>query len=201
MATILPDLTLLDRVKQGDEQAFSQLCTDSQTWLARIVRKYYLPGGNKEDLMQMARIGLWQAALTYDPQRLGEFRPWAYVVIKRRLNEAIREANSHKNMVLTSARSLQAKVFNDSEIFTLEDTIPSTESCPEGIFEDDEQVFIVLNIMAEVLSASEWRILAAEMANNSITQTAADTGFNFKQVDNALQRIRRKARAALNFTE
>lgn len=201
MATILPDLTLLDRVKQGDEQAFSQLCTDSQTWLSRIVRRYYLPGGNKEDLMQVARIGLWQAALTYDPQRVGEFRQWAYVVVKRRLDEAIREANSHKNMVLTNARSLQAKIFDDSELFILEDTIPSTEPCPEGIFEDDEQVFIVLNIMAEVLSASEWRILAAEMANNSITKTAADTGFSFKQVDNALQRIRRKAKAALNFTE
>jgi DNA-directed RNA polymerase specialized sigma24 family protein len=67
-----------------------------------IAADYHLPGQDRDDVRQEALVGLWIAATGHDPAR-GAFPPFARVVIRRRLQELARKANTGKHLALTNA--------------------------------------------------------------------------------------------------
>lgn len=54
-----------------------------------IARDYFIPGCDKEDLRQEARVALWIATEKYDPAR-GKFPTFAHLVIRRHLISLLR---------------------------------------------------------------------------------------------------------------
>ena len=60
----------------------------------KIASRYWIPGGDREDVRQEARIGLWIATQGYDPAK-GSFRAFAKVVVERRLQTCVKVANRH----------------------------------------------------------------------------------------------------------
>lgn len=72
----------------SDAPALYQRNTD----LARLIAgDFRLPGHDRDDVHQEARIALWEAARCYDKTR-GPFRPFARLVITRRLTDLVRAA-------------------------------------------------------------------------------------------------------------
>lgn len=195
------EMDILQLAKEGDDQAFAQIYKDNRPWIYGMLRRYYLPGGDKDDLMQIAMIGLWQAVLNFEPDGPYTFLRWARIIVRRKLRDAIRSANRHKHAMLNGAKSFHMPVINrgyNLDILILADTLAETERIPpdEWII-GREQATALLGKISARLSDSEWRILVKQMDNGSISKTALDLGLDFKQVDNALQRIRRKTRDVL----
>lgn len=67
-----------------------------------IARDWHLPGADRDDVRQEARIALWEACLLYQPDR-GPFPPFARLVVKRRLKDRLTAARRGKRAVLTDA--------------------------------------------------------------------------------------------------
>lgn len=67
-----------------------------------IAGRYYIPGSDQDDVHQEAMIALWIASETWD-QRRGPFRPFAALVIRRHLIDAVKTACREKHRYLTLA--------------------------------------------------------------------------------------------------
>ena len=60
------EIELLKRAKQGDTEAIDELLVVNKHLVVAIARKYYLLGGDKEDLIQEGMIGLFKAISSFD---------------------------------------------------------------------------------------------------------------------------------------
>jgi RNA polymerase sigma factor (sigma-70 family) len=79
------------------------LYTKHQPLADLIASGYYLPGADRDDVRQEARIALWEAARTWDRARGASFRTFARLIISRRLASAVRAANGGTARALTDA--------------------------------------------------------------------------------------------------
>lgn len=59
-----------------------------------IARDYFIPGADREDVRQEARIALWEACRCYDRSK-GTFPAFARLVVKRRLADRVKVARRH----------------------------------------------------------------------------------------------------------
>ena len=62
--------------------------------VTKIARKYYLEGGDYDDLIQEGMIGLITAMRKYDRSKSDNFEAFAAMCIRRRIYDVIRDANS-----------------------------------------------------------------------------------------------------------
>jgi RNA polymerase sigma factor (sigma-70 family) len=84
---------------------------------ASTARKWYVPGHDRDDVIQEARIALWEAAGCYDPTVGTPFRGFAIFVINRRLRDFLRRATRPAQMVLTdSARDVEETATTAADI-------------------------------------------------------------------------------------
>ena len=190
------DDELAERVKAGDTAAFDLLHTRYERWLQQTTRRYFLVGGDREDLLQIARIGLWRAAQHYRDREGSAFRSWAWLIVHREIAVAIRHTMRLTPRMLDQAISLSTftKASDDSPV-ALADTLASGDPLPDQNLMDREQTRVILDGLAQRLTSMEWQVLMHLLALHSMHDTATAMGLSFKQVDNARLRIRRKARA------
>ena len=67
---------LLEKGRTGDQTAINQLLTNNKNLVVSIARKYYLLGGDKEDLIQEGMIGLFKAITSFSPEKNDNFTPY-----------------------------------------------------------------------------------------------------------------------------
>lgn len=67
-----------------------------------IAGEFFIPGAEPDDVRQEARVALWEATGAYRKE-VGPFPPFARTVIRRRLGDAVRNANRQSRCVLTDA--------------------------------------------------------------------------------------------------
>lgn len=160
-----------------------------------IARQYFAPGLEHQDLVQEARIGVWRAQRTFDPSR-GEWERFAKMAAKRQVITAIKTATRGKHRSLNTAASYDEPITDDGNL-TLADCLPaSTDVALEC--ESRERVGCLVQALSLGLSELEVDVLRHRIAGDDYASTGADLGVNHKCVDNALQRIRRKAQSALD---
>ena len=137
--------------------------------------RYFLVGGETEDLIQEGMIGLYYAVQNYDSDRGCSFRTFAYHCIYGRIHDAVKKASK-----------------TNVEIAPLPDYVPERGMNPEDvlILQDEQKEF--RQRMSEVLSDFEFKVTTMYMDGMSIVEICAATGKSYKSVDNALQRSKRK---------
>lgn len=142
-------------------------------------RPYFLVGGDSEDLTQEGMVGLLSAIAAYDPARGVPFRVFAATCIRSRIVGAVRAALSGRNRPLNDAVRLE------------DDRLPLPG--PEEDFLRREETEVFLSSLTRSLSALERQILPLYLEGHSYREIAAALGKSEKSVDNAVQRIRKKA--------
>jgi RNA polymerase sporulation-specific sigma factor len=176
-------------MNQSDEQLCS-LAKTSQAALESLIdrcsylvracaRPYFLTGGDSEDLIQEGMIGLLSAITAYDPSHNVPFRSFAQTCIHSRIVSAVRAAQAGKNRPLNDAVSL------------IDNALP--QPGPEEQFLRREETQVFLTSLTQSLSPLERQILPLYLDGLSYREIAACIGKPEKSVDNAVQRIRRKA--------
>ncbi len=103
----------------------------------------YLPPWETEDVRQLALLGLWDAALTYDPGKGAPFTTWAVW----RMRSHVRGHLRRRARDTAHAVSLEAPVQRnpDGDCATLGDSLPSPGSVHAEV-EDREAVVLARRI-------------------------------------------------------
>ena len=90
------------------------LWTRNRGLAVAIAGDYYIPGSDRDDVVQEALIALWVACQDYDPSHGVPFKTFARMVVHRRLASCLKYANRPSRLALTRAeRDLER--FQDRE--------------------------------------------------------------------------------------
>lgn len=170
---------LLEAAKNGDPAAQNQIILSLNPLLLRISSRYFIIGGDKEDLLQEARIGLHKAIQGFDAEKNTDFIPYAKTCIHNHIISAINEAQAQKHAALNRSIELDAQA-----LFSYDN--------PMEVVIRREQLDSVLAGMQSKLSKLEKQVLFLYLDGLSYKKIAAMLQISEKSVSNALCRIRSK---------
>ena len=185
------DETLCGLAAAGDHNAEACLAARYSRLVRACARPYFLAGGDSEDLLQEGMIGLLSAIRGFDPAREANFQTYAEVCVRNRLLSAVRMAGREKHEPLNSSVSLETPLYDESPL-PYQERQPLAES-PEELLIGREEWKSHLSALKAILSGFEGTVLELYLGGLSYAEIAGQTGKPLKSVDNAVQRIRRKA--------
>ena len=192
----MEDSEIIEEIKQGDEYALTYLLKKYQELVNMKINKYFMIGAEKEDIAQEGMIGLYKAIQNYDSSKQSSFKSFANICIERQLITAIKTSNRQKHMPLNSYLSLNTSAYdnNDESSVELIDTFNGKQSeDPLEMMMQKEHFAEVENAVNKSLSQFEKQVLDKFMKGKSYVRIAEELNSPVKSVDNAIQRIRKKA--------
>lgn len=192
----LTDEQIVAQIKQGDENALSYLLEKYRELVNIKVGKYFMIGAEREDVVQEGMIGLFKAIKSYNPEKQNSFKTFANICIERQLITAIKSSNRQKHMPLNSYLSLNTAAYDNNEEDSVEliDTFNSkTIEDPLETITKKEYYEEVKNTVNKHLSKFEKQVLDRFIKGESYVTIAQKLDSPVKSVDNAIQRIRKKA--------
>ena len=185
----LPDEDLSAMARRGDRDAEEILVKRYTRLVRQLARPLYLAGGDSDDLIQEGMIGLMCGVREYDGNRPAGFRTFAEICIRNRLYSAVRAAARGKHLPLNQSVPLEIPFFDGQGSFF---GAMAGEN-PEDLIIGREGVQDALSDVRKQLSDFEAKILGYYLDGLTIREMAEAVSRSPKSVDNAVQRIRRKA--------
>mgnify|MGYP000584441374 CR=1 FL=1 len=192
----LTDEQIITDIKNGDEQALVYLLNKYKDLVNSKVGKYFIIGAEREDIVQEGMIGLFKAIKGFDNTKQNTFKTFANICIERQLITAIKSSNRQKHMPLNSYLSLNTAAYdnNDENSVELIDTFDSkTVEDPLETIMKEEYYNEIQNAVNKSLSKFEKQVLDRFIKGESYVTIAKRLDSPVKSVDNAIQRIRKKA--------
>ena len=190
----LSDEELSALARQGSRDAEEILVKRYTRLVRQLSRPYYLAGGDSDDLIQAGMIGLMCGVREYDEEKPASFRTFAEICIRNRLYSAVRAAARDKHTPLNQSVPLEIPFFDgQSSMFGA-----MAGENPEDLIIGREGVQDALSDVRKQLSDFEAKILGYYLDGLTIREMAKAVSRSPKSVDNAVQRIRRKAARQLN---
>ena len=183
------------------DDKFSCLVSAFRTTIYAHAKKYYLPGGDLDDLYQWGLLGLYKAVLCYDEDGPYKFDIIANINIKNMMRSAIKMANRKKHWAVNCACPLY-QTGNDSmpnsNVKLIERLELENWTCdPQDLFIEKESVEEVCGFINRCLSEKERRIIVLHIRGYKQQNISQKLDFDPKVVDNAIQRARRKLHSYL----
>ena len=175
--------------QQGNEMAIQEIFSKFKNIIQMRTKNYFFYGGDREDVIQEAMIGLLKAINGYDENKTASFTTFAILCIKRQIITAIKSSNAGKNRILnmaminpetedTSNISYSNKSFN---FYNLEEIVMSKERFRE-----------LNRYLKTNLSKMENEVFEYMLSEMTYTEIAEKTGRTPKSIDNSIQRIKKK---------
>lgn len=190
----MTDEEIVRLAQQGNEQAAEYILKGYADILNMYAKRYFIIGGDHDDVAQEGRLGLHKAIRDYDPQCGTMFKTFASICIKRQILSAIKGANRYKNQPLNQARSMDQPLYSrESTDRTLLDTLATTDVVdPESLLLQKELFKTIAEAVPTFLSDLELRVLVMYLQGQPYTEIAQQIGRPVKSVDNAIQRVKTK---------
>ncbi len=193
----MSDEEVIDIAKTGNKQALDYLINKYKDLVNLRVNKYYIIGAEKEDIIQEGLIGLFKAIKSYKPGMQNSFRTFASICIERQLITAIKTSNRQKHIPLNSYLSLNMNAYDseqsDSDTTLLEIYNNATVEDPLETLTKKEYYNHIENAIENALSDFEKKVLFRYIKGESYNKIAEELDTPVKSIDNAIQRIRKKA--------
>lgn len=181
-------LMLLELVKNGDSQAFSELVEVYDPLLKKLLFLHttdQMTDEDKEDLGQEELIAFYRAAISFDKNQSGvEFGLYAKICITNSMISYKRAARKKSNEIAYAGVD---------ELNSLTDP----EGEPSKLFEQKESERILGERIEKTLSHYENEVWGYYVNGYSSKEIASKLGSNEKSIDNAIFRIRRKLKTLL----
>lgn len=174
-----PSVALLFAAKNGDPAAQNQIILMLDPLLHRLSARYFIIGGDRDDLLQETRIGLHKAIQRFDPERGEDFITYAKLCIHNHIISVIKEAHAQKHAALNKSVDLEAA------------TLFSYDS-PMDLVINRETLESILTVVQDKLSKMEKQVLFLYLDGFTYRQIADTLQIGEKSVSNALCRIRSK---------
>ena len=163
--------------RSGNQEAMETLLRRHSGLVRSCARRYFLIGGETEDLIQEGMIGLYRAIESYDGDREGgsSFKNFAYLCISRQILDAVKRASKASAEALPLNGGMAESGLSPEELL---------------ILSDEQKEF--RQKMSRVLSDFEFKVMTMYMDGMTCAEICEATGKSAKSVDNALQRSKRK---------
>lgn len=171
----------------GDRAAWEQLYSVYKPRVLKIARRFFLSGGETEDLVQEGMCGLFSAVNGF---KEGErFSAYAYVCIRNRIVDAVKKSCGAKYSALNNFLPIAETGEEWLSPVTPEDEIIRREDRRE-----------LLSSVSKALSSMEFKTVVMYTDGMTMTEISSALNKSVKSVDNALTRAKRKLQKLI-FTE
>ena len=188
------DAELVEYAKNGDNEALECLLDKYKELVNIKVSKYFIIEAEREDIVQEGMIGLYKAIKNFELDKQNSFKSFASLCIERQLITAIKTSNRQKHIPLNSSLSLNTAVYeNEDDVSLMEFFNSKTTEDPLDTVTKKEYYKFVGNKIDESLSDFEKQVLTRFAAGDSYVKIAEKLDAPVKAIDNAIQRIRKKA--------
>lgn len=189
----LTDEELVELSASGDRRATEDILNRYKNLVKTKAGTYFLPGADRDDIIQEGMIGLFKAIRDFDITKQPSFKGFAELCIKRNMISAVRASTRKKHLPLNSYISLSEPVFDDNEERTFFELFAQSDvSDPEELFLKREKTELLNKAIEASLSKLEKTVLSLHITGLGYTDIATKLGRSPKSIDNALQRIKRK---------
>ncbi|MCR5720635.1 MAG: sigma-70 family RNA polymerase sigma factor [Lachnospiraceae bacterium] len=193
----LADEELIMRLRNGESEIADYICNKYKNLVRILAGKMFIPGADKDDLIQEGMIGLFKAVRDYDPLKPASFFTFAKLCIDRQMYTAIEAYGRKKNLPLNSYVSIYDSEDNFGEGDINLSGSAKVSSNPETMILDSENLKTLKSRINNDLSDFENEVLDLYLGGKNYREIAAVLNKNEKSVDNALNRIRNKVRKLL----
>ena len=192
----MTDEQIVLEVQKGDKQAISYLMNKYKELVNIKVSKYFIVGAERDDIVQEGLIGLFKAIKMFKKDKNNSFKSFANMCIERQLITAIKSSTRQKHMPLNSYLSLNASAYDNEE----ENGIELINTLDNKMVEDPLETVMKKEYYEQIessieksLSTFEKQVLDGYVKGYSYITIAKQLNSPVKSVDNAIQRIRKKA--------
>ena len=192
----MTDEQIVLEVQKGNKQALSYLMNKYKELVNIKVSKYFMVGAERDDIVQEGLIGLFKAIKMFKKDKNNSFKSFANMCIERQLITAIKSSTRQKHMPLNSYLSLNASAYDNEE----ENGIELINTLDNKTVEDPLETVMkkeyyeqIESSMEKSLSNFEKQVLDGYVKGYSYITIAKQLDSPVKSVDNAIQRIRKKA--------
>ena len=183
------DEELIKMYQDGDQAILNFICEKYKPLVLKTSKKYFLVGGENEDLIQEGMIGLFSAIGDYDTSSEVTFFHFAQMCIDRQMIKAIEASNRKKHSPLNAYISLYDEDGQEVEEpgFTADD--------PAEIIIEAEENMNLIDRLREILSPMETKVFDLYMQDFDYREIASRLDKSEKSIDNTLTRIKKKAKS------
>lgn len=185
------DQELLIQIQHGDNEAMEQLIEKYRGLVRMEARKFFLAGGDEEDLIQEGMIGLFKAICSYRREKDAAFSTFAVLCIRRQIYTTVTASNRKKHGPLNNYISIFGNYEENGEM-KLDDALEDSLENPEELLLRKEKLKDYYDTINEKLSRFEKQVLDHYLNGENYTEIAVQLGKPHKSIDNAIQRIRKK---------
>ncbi len=190
------DYEILFLVNEKNENAEEILINKYKNLINKYIEEYKtiaLQNGLEEcDLYQEGLLGLTNAIKTFDQSKEASFFTYANICIKTKIQTAIRNSSSKKNIALNQSVSLDNLI--NSETANYYDIIcDSKNDISERLLKQEEQQQL-FNKVEECLTPFEKQVLKLKTNSYSNDEIATKLQKDKRSIENAINRIRNKYR-------
>jgi RNA polymerase sporulation-specific sigma factor len=193
---LMTDEDVISFARAGHTRATEHLLSKYRGLVEGKARTYYLVGGEHEDVVQEGMIGLYKAIRDFSDLGRSAFRSFAEMCVTRQIITAVKCSTRQKHQVFNQALSLdQPAACEETDLEA--DLIDWSCADPEQVALARSFCREILGRVQSVLSDYEAQVLAAYLQGMSYKGMARRLGCRVKQIDNALQRSKKKLAEAV----
>lgn len=195
---ICKDEELIEYIRSGDMHCLDFMMEKYRKFVAAKANKYFLIGGDKEDIIQEGMIGLYKAIRDFRIEETSTFFSFADLCITRQIITAIKSSTRKKHQPMNSYISLDKPIYDEDSHQTLKDVIPAKVSDPIHLLIEREMNNELDGKMGRVLTQLEKRVLQLYLNGQSYAEMSQLLNKHVKSIDNALQRVKKKLEKQLD---
>lgn len=215
----LVDIVKSSSRKQKRDLAYNEIEAQIKPKMFFIVRQFYIPGCNYEDILQEALYALrYKAIPDYDVSKGRDgipypFDKFAVLCIRRHLSTLLKSSFQNKRKALNTSLSLdQDRNTTSDDSLYLSDIIPRTEGTIVGELGEQEYYSKLFTRLYSELSTLEQRVFKlyakrysyeeiSVIINKYYRKKKLKKRTNIKSIDNSLSRIKQKAKVIFDSCE
>jgi RNA polymerase sporulation-specific sigma factor len=187
------DEDLVVRAKGGSWRAMESLLRKYRRLVEGKARAYYVMGADHEDVVQEGMIGLHKAIRDFSACEMRSFGAFAELCVTRQLITAVKTGRRHKHVALNASVSLDEPSRDDPHERALGAAVRRVlTSDPQAIVLGRHARDEIVERIRRCLSPLEADALSGYIRGRSYHDIARDLSRGVKQIDNALQRAKRK---------
>jgi RNA polymerase sporulation-specific sigma factor len=198
----MSDEELIKAIRLGELGAQNFLLEKYRSVVMMKANRFFLVGAEDDDMVQEGMIGLFKAIQSFDLEKNNSFKTFANLCIERQLITAIKTSNRQKHMPLNSSFSLNVSAYDENDDTSVLEVLDTNFiEDPLDTITKKEYMEFVEDRIEHNLSSFEKQVLERYVQGDSYITIASRLHSPVKSVDNAIQRIRKKATKCLEIED
>ena len=191
------DYELVSYVSENNEEANQILFEKYKPLIVATAKKFHKychhNGIEINDLIQEGYLGFNLAINNFNEQKDTTFYTYSTKCIERKMISLIIASSRQKHKFLNESVSFE--LYNDEEQYTeLQNLLSDNSYNPENIFLDNENQMNLISKIKDKLTEFEQQVFELKISNFNYKEIAELLEKEPKAIDNAIQRIRAKAK-------